>query len=107
MYLATATHKKSFLFLTFICAIESFICIIDPTFKITDKNGYEFDVIPNEDGSYLIIIVGVEHRWIAQDENEVWVNVDFETQLPLVHEYDELVNDLGVQIESYYHYKNE
>ena len=52
-------------------------------------------------------IDGAEHRWIAQDENEVWVNVDFETQLPLVHEYDELVNDLGVQIESYYHYKNE
>ena len=80
---------------------------MEASFTIKDRNNYEFDVLPLENGTYQISISGVDHSWIAQDENEVWVNVDFETQLPLVHEYDELVNDLGVQIESYYHYKNE
>ena len=72
-------------------------------------DGYTFSVISGslEDGVELIFLDSIEYAWIQMNENEEWVEIDPETNLPVSSEYNEHLNAIGMQIEIYNHQNEE
>lgn len=62
-----------------------------------DLNGVTYSVFPEEEGIYTIFKDGVEHVKIQKDDEEHWLKLDPETELPLFTE-DEEVNQIGREI---------
>lgn len=60
-------------------------------------SGLTYSVFPEEDGMYTIFKEGAEFVKIQKDENEQWLKLDPETELPLFTE-DEEVNQIGREI---------
>ena len=67
-------------------------------------NGLVYKVVLTnfKDGFYIIKFEGDVYTNIQMDENEQWVQVDPETGLPVTKEYVSHLNEIGIQIESYY-----
>lgn len=72
-------------------------------------NGLVFtvNVVDQEKGLYLIFAGDVEYACIQFNENEEWINVNPFNYLPEASQYDEQINAIGNQIDSYYYYKDE
>ncbi|HEY0899240.1 MAG TPA: hypothetical protein VGD90_07890 [Sphingobacteriaceae bacterium] len=62
-----------------------------------DLNGMTYSVFPEEEGIYTIFKDGLEYVKIQKDDEEHWLKLDPETELPLFTE-DEEVNQIGREI---------
>ena len=75
------------------------------TFDIT-VNNQTYSVIPGslQDGLYLIRSGDVNFAWIQMNEDEEWVEIDPDTKLRVSGEYDEHINAIGMQIDTFSYY---
>jgi hypothetical protein len=66
-------------------------------------NGNTYSVTPDSNikGVYRIMVDDRLHKVIQEDEDENWQELDQKTLIPISVAYDEYVNKLGNQIESY------
>lgn len=62
-----------------------------------ELNGLIYSVFPEEEEIYTIFKEGAEYVKIQKDEEEHWLKLDPETELPLFTEDDE-VNQIGREI---------
>mgnify|MGYP003576694441 CR=1 FL=1 len=62
-------------------------------------NEIEYSVFPEENGIYTVFKDGVEYVKIQEDENDQWLKLDPETELPLFLP-DEEVNAIGREIKA-------
>ncbi|MEO8795507.1 MAG: hypothetical protein ABI390_08565 [Daejeonella sp.] len=60
-------------------------------------NGIDYSVFPEEDGVYTIFKDGVEHVKMQKDNEEHWLKLDPQTELPLFVQ-DTEVDEIGKQI---------
>jgi len=62
-----------------------------------DLNGVTYSVFPEEEGMYTIFKEGTEYVKIQKDDEEHWLKLDPDTELPLFTE-DEEVDQIGREI---------
>ena len=72
-------------------------------------NGLTYKVIPKsfKDGTYSIIYEGEVYKSVRMDENEEWIEVQTETDLPVNKGDVDHINELGWAIENHIEYNIE
>jgi hypothetical protein len=59
-----------------------------------------YSVFPEEDDKYTIFKNGIEYAKIQKDQDNHWLKLDDETELPRF-DFDAEVNYIGLEIENY------
>ena len=60
-------------------------------------DGVEYSVFPEEDDTFTIFKNGKEYLRVQKDTGDYWLELDYETDLPLFRENEE-VNKIGHEI---------